>query len=148
MAFLPITKQEMDALGWTAPDFVVVTGDSYVDHPSFGIAIISRLLEHYGYKVAILAQPDWKTDRDFTRFGRPRLGFMVSSGNIDSMVAHYTAAKRKRSEDAYTAGNKTGKRPDRAVIVYSQKIKEIYPDCPVILGGLEASLRRFAHYDY
>lgn len=148
MAFLPITKQEMDALGWAAPDFVVVTGDSYVDHPSFGIAIISRLLEHYGYKVAILAQPDWKTDRDFTRFGRPRLGFMVSSGNIDSMVAHYTAAKRKRSEDAYTAGNKTGKRPDRAVIVYSQKIKEIYPDCPVILGGLEASLRRFAHYDY
>ena len=125
MAFLPITRKEMEERGWDAPDFVVVTGDAYVDHPSFGIAIISRVLEHYGYKVAILAQPDWRSDKDFTRFGRPRLGFMVSSGNIDSMVAHYTAARRKRSEDAYTAGNKTGKRPDRAVIVYSQKIKEM-----------------------
>lgn len=148
MAFLPITKKEIEDCGWDAPDFVVVTGDAYVDHPSFGIAIISRVLEHFGYKIAILAQPDWRSDKDFTRFGRPRLGFMVSSGNIDSMVAHYTAARRKRSEDAYTAGNKTGKRPDRAVIVYTQKIKEIYPDCPVIIGGLEASLRRFAHYDY
>ena len=148
MAFLPITKQEIEAQGWERPDFVVVTGDSYVDHPSFGTAIISRVLEHAGYRTAVLAQPDWRTDRDFTRFGRPRLGFMVSSGNIDSMVAHYTAAKRKRSTDAYTAGNKAGKRPDRAVIVYTKKIKEIYPDCPVIIGGLEASLRRFAHYDY
>ena len=148
MAFLPITKQEMKALGWDVPDFVVVTGDAYVDHPTFGTAIISRILEHAGYKVAVLAQPDWRSDRDFTRFGRPRLGFMVSSGNIDSMVAHYTAARRKRSEDAYTAGNKAGKRPDRAVIVYTKKIKSLYPDCPVIIGGLEASLRRFAHYDY
>ncbi|MDD5953076.1 MAG: YgiQ family radical SAM protein [Oscillospiraceae bacterium] len=148
MAFLPITKQEIEALGWDAPDFVVVTGDAYVDHPTFGTAIISRILEHYGYKVAILAQPDWHSDRDFTRFGRPRLGFMVSSGNIDSMVAHYTAARKKRSDDAYSAGRKAGKRPDRAVIVYTRKIKEIYPDCPVIIGGLEASLRRFAHYDY
>lgn len=148
MAFLPISKAEIESLGWDVPDFVVVTGDAYVDHPSFGTAIISRVLESYGYKVAILAQPDWRSDGDFTRFGRPRLGFMVSSGNIDSMVAHYTAARRKRSTDAYTAGNKTGKRPDRAVIVYTKKIKELYPDCPVIIGGLEASLRRFAHYDY
>lgn len=148
MPFLPITKQEIIDLGWDVPDFVVVTGDAYVDHPSFGTAIISRVLESFGYKVAILAQPDWHTDRDFTRFGKPRLGFMVSSGNIDSMVAHYTAARRRRSEDAYSPGHKAGLRPDRAVIVYSKKIKEIYPDSPVIIGGLEASLRRFAHYDY
>ncbi len=148
MSFLPITKKEIDALGWDTPDFVVVTGDAYVDHPSFGTAIISRLLESYGYRVAILAQPDWRSDHDFTRFGRPRLGFMVSSGNIDSMVAHYTVARRKRSKDAYSPDHKMGLRPDRAVIVYTKKIKELYPDCPVIIGGLEASLRRFAHYDY
>ena len=118
------------------------------DHPTFGVAIISRLLESYGYKIAILAQPDWRTDRDFTRFGQPRLGFMVTSGNIDSMVAHYTAACRKRSEDAYSPGKKVGLRPDRAVLVYTKKIKEIYPDSPVVIAGLEASLRRFAHYDY
>src|SRR5574344_1889648 len=138
----------MQALGWERPDFVVVTGDSYVDHPSFGISIISRVLESEGYKVAILAQPTWHGAADFMRFGRRRLGFMVSSGNIDSMVAHYTAAKRKRSDYAYTAGGKAGKRPDRAVIVYTKILKRLYPDCPVILGGLEASLRRFAHYDY
>ena len=148
MSFLPITKKEIDDLGWDAPDFVVVTGDAYVDHPSFGTAIISRLLESYGYRVAVLAQPDWKTDRDFTRFGRPKLGFMVGSGNIDSMVAHYTVARRRRKEDAYSPGHKMGLRPDRAVIVYTKKIKELYPDSPVIIGGLEASLRRFAHYDY
>ncbi len=148
MAFLPITKEEIDALGWGAPDFVVVTGDAYVDHPSFGTAIISRLLEKFGYRVAVLAQPDWRGDKDFTRFGKPKLGFMVSSGNIDSMVAHYTVARRRRSEDAYSPGHKTGLRPDRAVIVYTKKIKELYPDVPVIIGGLEASLRRFAHYDY
>lgn len=148
MAFLPITKEEIQAKGWDAPDFVVVTGDAYVDHPSFGIAIISRVLEAEGFRVAVLAQPDWRSARDFTRFGRPKLGFLVSSGNIDSMVAHYTAARRKRSDDAYSPGNRAGKRPDRAVIVYTRKIKELYPDCPVIIGGLEASLRRFAHYDY
>lgn len=148
MAFLPTTKKEIQQLSWDVPDFVLVTGDAYVDHPTFGVAIISRLLESYGYKIAILAQPDWHTDRDFTRFGQPKLGFMVTSGNIDSMVAHYTAARRKRSDDAYSAGGKSGKRPDRAVIVYTKKIKEIYPDSPVVIAGLEASLRRFAHYDY
>lgn len=148
MPFLPITQAEVTALGWDAPDFIFVTGDAYVDHPSFGTAILSRLLENYGYHVAILAQPDWRTNRDFTRFGRPKLGFLVNSGNIDSMVAHYTVARRRRSEDAYSPGRKTGLRPDRAVIVYTKKIKELYPDSPVIIGGLEASLRRFAHYDY
>ena len=148
MPFLPITKEETEALGWDCPDFVLVTGDAYVDHPTFGPAIISRLLESKGYRVAMLAQPDWKTDRDFTRFGKPRLGFMVSAGNIDSMVAHYTAARRRRSDDAYSPGNRPGLRPDRALTVYAKKIRELYPDSPIILGGLEASLRRFAHYDY
>lgn len=148
MAFLPVTAKEVEALGWNAPDFVYITGDAYVDHPSFGVSIISRVLEAKGYKVAILSQPDWHNKKDFMRFGRPKLGFIITSGNIDSMVAHYTAAKRKRSNDAYTAGGKAGKRPDRAVIVYTKIVKELYPDTPVILGGLEASLRRFAHYDY
>ena len=148
MAFLPITKEEMYKQGWDYVDFVFVTGDSYVDHPSFGISILTRILEAKGYRVAILSQPNWHNDSDFKQFGKPRLGFMVTSGNIDSMVAHYTAAKKKRSDDAYTAGGKAGNRPDRAVIVYSQIIKKIYSDTPVIIGGLEASLRRFAHYDY
>lgn len=148
MSFLPITKQDITDLGWDAPDIVFITGDAYVDHPSFGAAIITRVLEAEGFKVAVLAQPDWKSPRDFTRFGKPKIGFMVTSGNIDSMVAHYTAARRKRSDDAYSPGKKAGRRPDRAVIVYSKKIKELFPDSPVILGGLEASLRRFAHYDY
>lgn len=146
--FLPISKQDMADRGWDTVDFVYVTGDSYVDHPSFGASIITRVLEDKGYKVAVLSQPDWKSTDDFTRFGNPRLGFFVTSGNIDSMVAHYTAAKRLRHDDAYTAGGVAGKRPDRAVIVYSNIIKGIYPDSPVIIGGLEASLRRFAHYDY
>lgn len=146
--FLPISKKEMYERGWDCVDFVYVTGDSYVDHPSFGASIITRVLENKGYKVAVLSQPDWKGTADFVQFGKPRLGFFVTSGNIDSMVAHYTAAKRLRHDDAYTAGGKAGKRPDRAVIVYSQIIKSIYPDSPVIIGGLEASLRRFAHYDY
>lgn len=146
--FLPINKQEMLERGWDDVDFVYVTGDSYVDHPSFGAAIITRVLESEGFKVAVLSQPNWKSTADFTQFGRPRLGFFVTSGNIDSMVAHYTAAKRLRHDDAYTAGGVSGKRPDRAVIVYSNIIKSIYPDSPVIIGGLEASLRRFAHYDY
>lgn len=146
--FLPINKQEMLERGWDGVDFVYVIGDSYVDHPSFGAAIITRVLESEGFKVAVLSQPNWKSTADFTQFGRPRLGFFVTSGNIDSMVAHYTAAKRLRHDDAYTAGGVSGKRPDRAVIVYSNIIKSIYPDSPVIIGGLEASLRRFAHYDY
>ena len=143
-----MTIEEVKNRGWDGVDFVYISGDSYVDHPSFGAAIITRVLESEGYRVAFLAQPDWKSERDFTRFGRPRLGFFISAGNIDSMVAHYTVAKRKRSDDAYTAGGKSGKRPDRAVSVYSNIVKKLYPDCPVIIGGLEASLRRFAHYDY
>lgn len=146
--FLPISKQDMLDRGWDEVDFVYVTGDSYVDHPSFGASIITRVLESKGYKVGILSQPNWRDKNSFMEYGRPRLGFFVTSGNIDSMVAHYTAAKRIRHDDAYTAGGRAGKRPDRAVIVYSNIIKEIYPDSPVIIGGLEASLRRFAHYDY
>ena len=148
MAFLPMNAAEMRERGWDGVDFVYVCGDSYVDHPSFGAAIITRVLEDCGCRVAFLAQPNWRSDADFTQFGKPRLGFMVSAGNIDSMVAHYTVAKRKRHDDAYTAGGKNGKRPDRAVTVYCSILKRLYPDSPVIIGGLEASLRRFAHYDY
>lgn len=146
--FLPITKKEMDELGIEQFDFIYVSGDAYVDHPSFGAAIITRLLESLGFTVGMISQPDWHSDRDFTRFGRPKYAFLVSAGNIDSMVAHYTAAKKKRSDDAYTPGGIAGKRPDRAVIVYCQKLREIYGDVPIAIGGLEASLRRFAHYDY
>lgn len=146
--FLPVTKEEMISRGWETADFVYVSGDAYVDHPAFGAAIITRVLENAGFKVAFLAQPDWRKKDDFMRFGRPRLGFLVSSGNIDSMVAHYSVAKKKRTADSYSPGGKTGLRPDRAVIVYCNKIREIYGDIPVIIGGLEASLRRFAHYDY
>ncbi len=146
--FLPINKNECKKRGWDEVDFVYVTGDAYVDHPSFGVAIISRVLEAKGFKVAVLSQPNWHSNSDFMQFGKPRLGFLVTSGNIDSMVAHYTAAKKIRRNDAYTAGGKAGKRPDRAVIVYSNIIRDTYPDCPIIIGGLEASLRRFAHYDY
>lgn len=146
--FLPINKTECEKRGWDKVDFVYVTGDAYVDHPSFGVSIISRVLEAKGFRVAILSQPDWHSSIDFMQFGKPRLGFLVTSGNIDSMVAHYTAAKKIRRNDAYTAGGKAGKRPDRAVIVYSNIIRNIYPDIPIIIGGLEASLRRFAHYDY
>ena len=148
MPFLPICTADMHSLGWDAPDFVYVTGDAYVDHPSFGVAILSRMLEAQGFRVAVLSQPDWRSGKDFTRFGRPKLGFLVTSGNIDSMVAHYTAAKRTRSDDLYSPGGKAGKRPDRAVIVYCKKIREAYGDIPILIGGLEASLRRFAHYDY
>ena len=147
-AFLPVSRADMEARGWDVPDFVYVTGDAYVDHPSFGVAIISRVLEAAGYRVAILAQPDYRSADAFRTFGRPRLGFLVTAGNIDSMVAHYTAAKRPRSTDYYSPGGKAGKRPDRATIVYCNRIREAYGDVPIILGGLEASLRRFAHYDY
>ena len=146
--FFPVTRADMQSRGWDEADFVYVCGDAYVDHPSFGAAIICRVLEEKGFKVAFLAQPDYKSCEDFKRFGKPRLGFLVSAGNIDSMVAHYTAAKKKRTYDYYSAGGKMGKRPDRACIVYCNRIREAYGDVPIILGGLEASLRRFAHYDY
>ncbi len=146
--FLPLSRQEAIKRGWDEVDFVYVIGDAYVDHPSFGPAIISRVLEHNGFTVGIISQPDWHSTDDFKEYGKPRLGFFVSSGNIDSMVAHYTAAKKKRSDDAYTPGGKAGARPDRAVIVYCNRIREAYGNVPIIIGGLEASLRRFAHYDY
>ena len=146
--FLPIDRADMEARGWDAPDFVYVTGDAYVDHPSFGVSIISRVLEAAGYRVAILSQPDYKSCDAFREFGRPKLGFLVTAGNIDSMVAHYTVAKKRRTYDYYSPGGVMGKRPDRAAIVYCNRIREAYGDVPIILGGLEASLRRFAHYDY
>ncbi len=147
MAFLPLTTEEMRARDWHYPDFVVVTGDAYVDHPSFGTAIISRVLEAEGFRVCIVAQP--QSPQDIQRFGKPRYGFFVNGGNIDSMVAHYTAAKRKRSQDAYSPGGVMGLRPDRATMVYSRWIREQYgTEIPIVIGGLEASLRRFAHYDY
>jgi len=143
-----MTAAEMTDRGWDRPDFVYVSGDAYVDHPSFGVAIISRVLEAAGFHVAILAQPDFTSCEDFKRFGLPRLGFLVTAGNIDSMVAHYTVANKRRTYDYYSPGGKMGKRPDRALIVYCNRIREAYGDVPIILGGLEASLRRFAHYDY
>ena len=146
--FLPLCREDMEKRGWEQPDFVYVTGDAYVDHPSFGTAIISRLLESRGYKVAILSQPDWKQEDSIREFGRPRLGFLVSSGNMDSMVNHYTVAKKRRHTDAYTPGGVMGRRPDYAVVVYCNLIRRVYKDVPVIIGGIEASLRRMAHYDY
>jgi len=146
--FLPLSPADVAARNWSEVDFVYVSGDAYVDHPSFGVSIISRVLEAEGFRVAILSQPDYKSCEDFKRFGRPRLGFLVTSGNIDSMVAHYTVSKKKRTYDYYSPGGKMGNRPDRAVIVYSNRIREAYGDVPIIIGGLEASLRRFAHYDY
>lgn len=148
MTFLPTTMKEMNERGWQQADFVLVTGDAYVDHPSFGTAIISRVLESRGYRVAILAQPDWKNANEFKRFGKPRLGFLINSGNVDSMVNHFSVFKHRRKTDSYSPGGKAGKRPDRAVIVYSNRVKEAYRDVPIIIGGIEASLRRFAHYDY
>ena len=146
--FLPVTREEMLARGWDQPDFVVVSGDAYVDHPSFGHAIIARVLEDAGYRVCMLNQPDFHNARDFARFGRPKYGFMVAAGNIDSMVNHYTAAKRPRSQDLYSPGGRPGLRPDRATIVYCNRIHEAFGKIPIIIGGVEASLRRFAHYDY
>lgn len=148
MAFLPITKEELDEQSRNRADFVIITGDAYVDHPSFGTAIIGRVLEAEGFTVAIIPQPNWKDTHDFTRFGKPRLAFLVNSGNIDSMVAHYTASKKRRSNDYYTPGGIAGKRPDRAVVVYCNKIREAFGDVPIIIGGIEASTRRFSHYDY
>ncbi len=146
--FLPVTKEEMRERGWQQADFVLVTGDAYVDHHSFGTAIIGRLLERYGYKVAVLPQPDYKSAEDFQRFGKPRLGFLINSGVVDSMVNNYSVFKHRRKTDEYAPGGKAGNRPDRAVIVYANRAKEAYKDVPVIIGGIEASLRRLGHYDY
>ena len=148
MAFLPIDRRDMEARGWIQPDFVYVIGDAYVDHPSFGHAIISRVLEHAGYKVAILSQPDWKDPESINVFGRPRLGFLVSGGNMDSMVNHYSVGRHRRKTDAYTPGGLMGKRPDYATIVYCNLIRRTYPKIPILIGGIEASLRRLAHYDF
>jgi len=146
--FLPISREDMENRKIEQLDFVYVCGDAYVDHPSFGHAIISRILEKNGFTVGIIAQPDWQSADDFKKLGKPKYGFLVSSGNIDSMVNHYTAAKKTRSNDLYSPGGQSGKRPDRAVIVYCNRIREAYGDVPIIIGGIEASLRRFAHYDY
>ena len=146
--FLPICREDMIERGWEECDFVLVTGDAYVDHHSFGTAIISRVLEHAGYKVGIIAQPNWKTTEDFMKLGRPRLGFLVNGGNMDPMVNHYSVSKRQREKDLYSPGGEMGHRPDRATIVYCNRIREAYGDIPLVIGGIEASLRRFAHYDY
>ena len=146
--FLPICKKDMEERGWEQLDFVYISGDAYVDHPSFGPAVITRLLEDYGYKVGIIAQPDWKDKNSITVLGEPRLAFLVSAGNMDSMVNHYSVSKRRRSTDAYTPGGVMGKRPDYAVTVYGNLIRQVYKKTPIILGGIEASLRRLAHYDY
>ena len=146
--FLPVSAEDMDLRGWDFYDFLLITGDAYVDHPSFGAAIIGRILEAEGWRVAVLAQPDWRSPDAFASLGRPRLGVLIGAGNIDSMVAHYTAAKKRRSSDAYSPGNKMGLRPDRPTIVYANRAREAFPGLPIIIGGLEASLRRFAHYDY
>lgn len=146
--FLPVNREDMKRRGWTECDFVYISGDAYVDHPSFGTAIISRVLEAHGYKVGIIAQPDWKSRESIQVLGRPRLGFLVSGGNMDSMVNHYSVSKRRRQQDSYTPGGVTGKRPDYAVVVYCNLIRSVYKDVPIIIGGIEASLRRLAHYDY
>src|SRR5271169_6151730 len=146
--FLPTSRAEMAALGWQQCDIIIVTGDAYVDHPSFGMAIIGRVLEGQGFKVGIIAQPDWHSAESFQILGAPRLFFGVTGGNMDSMVNRYTSERRVRSDDAYTPGGQGGKRPDRCVIVYSQRIRESYRKVPIVIGGIEASLRRIAHFDY
>ncbi len=146
--FLPVSREDMARRGWDHYDFLLITGDAYVDHPSFGPAIIGRILEAEGYRVAVLAQPDWHSAEPFAALGRPRLGVLIGAGNIDSMVAHYTAAKKRRHDDAYSPGRRAGLRPDHATVVYSNRVREAFSDIPIIIGGLEASLRRFAHYDY
>ena len=146
--FLPVSKDDMARRGWDFYDILIITGDAYVDHPSFGPTIIGRVLEAEGYRVAVLSQPDWRTPEAFAALGRPRLAVMISAGNLDSMVAHYTAARKRRHDDAYSPGRKAGLRPDHATVVYSNRVREVFGDIPVIIGGLEASLRRFAHYDY
>ena len=146
--YLPMSKDEMDNLGWDSCDIIIVTGDAYVDHPSFGMAVIGRVLEGQGYRVGIISQPDWTRVDPFKALGRPNLYFGIAAGNMDSMINHYTADRKRRNDDAYTAGDVAGKRPDRAVTVYSQRVREAYRDVPIVIGGIEASLRRIAHYDY
>src|SRR5580658_1024853 len=146
--FLPMSRAEMDLLGWDSCDVIIVTGDAYVDHPSFGMAIIGRVLEAQGFKVGIIAQPNWHSTQDFEALGEPRLFFGVTGGNMDSMVNRYTSDRRVRSDDAYTPGGVGGKRPDRSVIVYAQRVREAFKDVPLVIGGIEASLRRIAHFDY
>ena len=146
--WLPMSRAEMDALGWDSCDIIIVTGDAYVDHPSFGMAVIGRVLEGQGFRVGIISQPDWRSAEAFRALGKPNLFFGIAAGNMDSMINHYTADKKRRNDDAYTAGDIAGKRPDRAVAVYSQRAREAYKDIPVVIGGIEASLRRMAHYDY
>ena len=146
--FLPMSRAEMDALGWDACDVIIVSGDAYVDHPSFGMAIIGRLLESQGFRVGIIAQPDWTSKDAFMTLGKPTIAWGVTAGNMDSMINRYTADRRIRSDDAYSPDNAPDKRPDRAAVVYSQRCREAYPDVPIILGGIEGSLRRIAHYDY
>jgi len=146
--FLPMSRKEMDELGWDSCDVIIVCGDAYVDHPSFGMAVIGRLLESQGYRVGLICQPDWRDPEAFKELGRPNLFFGISAGNMDSLINRYTADKRMRHDDSYTAGGEGGKRPDRAVIVYSQKCREAYSDVPLVIGGIEASLRRIAQYDY
>ncbi len=146
--FLPTSREEMDQLGWDSCDVIIVTGDAYVDHPSFGMAVIGRVLEAQGFRVGIISQPDWRNKDDFMQLGEPNLFFGVAAGNMDSMINRYTADRKIRSDDAYTAGGEAGKRPDRASLVYSQRCKEAYSNIPIVLGGIEASLRRIAHYDY
>ena len=146
--FLPTTLEEIQQRGWEQIDFLFISGDAYVDHPSFGPAVICRVLESKGYKVAMLSQPDWKAEKSLTALGKPRLGVLISGGNLDSMLCHYTAARKLRKKDNYTPGGIMGKRPDHATVVYSKLAKKLWPDLPVIIGGIEASLRRFAHYDY
>lgn len=149
MSFLPVTRKDMEERGWEELDFIFVSGDAYVDHPSFGPAILCRLLESHGYRVGIIPQPDWHSMKDFASLGKPRLGFLVSSGNLDSQLNRYTAAKRLRHDDSYSPGGKSGRRPERAVSVYTRKLRECWGSkVPIIIGGIEASLRRFAHYDY
>ncbi|MDN5324211.1 MAG: hypothetical protein PWQ67_2665, partial [Clostridia bacterium] len=146
--FLPITKCDMDNIGWDSLDFIIISGDAYIDHPSFGAALIGRVLLAEGFSVGIIPQPDWKNIESFKKLNKPKLAFLITGGNIDSMVNHYTAAKKRRNTDLYSPGGKKGLRPDRATIVYSHKVREAYKDVPIIIGGIEASLRRFAHYDY
>jgi uncharacterized radical SAM protein YgiQ len=146
--FLPMSREEMAALGWDSCDVIIVTGDAYVDHPSFGMAIVGRVLEAHGFRVGLIAQPDWRSAADFARLGRPNLFFGITAGNMDSMVNRYTSDRRIRSDDAYTPDGAGGRRPDRSVIVYAQRAREAFPDAPVVIGGIEASLRRIAHFDY
>src|SRR6266487_160239 len=148
MSFLPINKEEAKKCGWDELDVIFVTGDAYIDHPAFGVPLLARWLEIHGFRVGIIPQPDWRSKEPFMALGRPRLFFAVSAGAMDSMVAHYTPARKLRRDDAYTPGNRHGARPNRATIVYTTRLKEAYKEVPVVIGGIEASLRRFAHYDF